>query len=146
MERTYSIVTKASPEAAYDYVADITRHPEWSPDNMKMEPVAAGPVGVGSQFKAVGNLVGRPNASTLQVIALDKPRRFSFKAVDGNSEWIHEFLFSEVPEGTRIDRHVTAVRTPPGFGILFTLLEPFVVRPGNNKSMGMLRDRLDQLA
>jgi hypothetical protein len=141
--KTYSIVAKTTPEAAYAYVADLTKHPEWSPDDMKIVPDSPGAVAVGSKYKAVGNLVGRPNPSEVEITALEPSRLVAFTSTDGNSKWQHEFRFSRENGGTRIDRTVTSLKTPPGFGILFAILHPFVIGPGNMKSMGLLRDRLE---
>jgi len=143
MLRTYSIVANTTPAEAYSYVADLLHHPEWSPDNMKIELVSPGPVAVGSQYKAVAHLVGKPNPSTDTITAMEPGKRFAFRAQDGNSEWSHEFVFTAVDGGTRIDRIVNSIKTPAGFPILFVILHPFVIGPGNMKSLGMLKDRLE---
>lgn len=145
MAETYSILVKTTPDRAYAYVADLSRHPEWSPDEMKMQAETPGPVTVGSTFKAVGNLVGKPNTSTVEVIAFEEPRRFAFKATDSNSEWLHEFLFTPQDGGTRIDRRVTILRGPALLKVIFPILHPLVIKPGNMKSMGMLRDQLEKM-
>ena len=141
--KTYSIVAKTTPDAAYAYLADLTKHPEWSPDDMKMVAETPGVVTVGSRYKAVGNLVGRPNPSVVEIIGLEPGRLVAFTSTDGNSKWQHEFTLT--PEGgtTRINRKVTPLKAPPGFGILFAIFHPFIIGPGNMKSMGMLRDRLE---
>jgi uncharacterized protein YndB with AHSA1/START domain len=141
--QTYSIVAKTTPEKAYAYIADLTKHPEWSPDDMKMSPDSPGEVRVGSTYHAEGNLVGRRNPSTVEITALEPGRLVAFTSTDGNSKWQHEFRFVSENGGTRIDRTVTPLKTPPGFGVLFFLLHPFVIGPGNMKTLGMLRDRLE---
>src|SRR5207248_1111660 len=129
--------------AAYAYVADLPRHPEWSPDEMQIVPEAPGPVEVGRAYRAEGKLVGRPNPSTVEVTAMEEPRRFAFKATDANSQWLHEFTFTPSDAGTRIDRRVTVLRAPAIFPIIFSILHPFVIGPGNMRSMGMLKQRLE---
>ena len=110
---------------------------------MKMELVTSGPVAVGSQYKAVGHLGGRPNPSTVTITAMEPGKRFAFRSQDGNSEWNHEFVFTAVDGGTWIDRIVNPIKTPSGFPILFFILHPFVIGPGNMKSLGMLKERLE---
>jgi hypothetical protein len=140
---TYSIVANTTPEAAYAYVADITTHPEWSPDSMKVEPEQGGPPAVGAKYKTVGHLVGKPNPSLVEITALTPGRSVTFTATDGNSQIQHEFTFTKDPNGTRIDRNVTGIKSPLVFKIIFPILEPLVIRPGTMKSMGMLKDRLE---
>lgn len=55
-------------EAAYPYVADFERHVEWSPDSLKIEPSQPGPTVVGSNFKSVGLLQGKPNLSEISLL------------------------------------------------------------------------------
>src|SRR5437899_3622810 len=94
MAKTYTVVANTTPAAAYAYVADLPRHPEWSPDEMQIAPETPGPVEVGRAYRAEGKLVGRPNPSTVEVTAMEEPRRFAFKATDANSQWLHEFTFT----------------------------------------------------
>jgi hypothetical protein len=140
---TYSITAATTPEAAYAYVADITNHPAWSPDSMKIEPEHAGPPAVGSKYRAVGHLVGKPNSSDVEITAMSPGRSVTFTATDGNSKFQHEFVFTREGSGTRVDRNVTPLRTPLFFKVIFPVLEPLVIRKGTMKSMGMLKDRLE---
>jgi len=140
---TYSIVASTTPEAAYAYVADITKHPEWSPDNLKVDPEQAGPPAVGAKYKTIGHLVGKPNSSVVEITALTPDRAVTFTATDGNSIFQHEFTFTKEQGGTRIDRNVTAIKSPMIFKIISPILEPLVIRPGTMKSLGMLKDRLE---
>jgi hypothetical protein len=141
---TYSIVAATTPEAAYAYVADITTHPAWSPDSMKVEPEQAGPPAVGSKYKTEGHLVNKPNSAVVEITALTPDRSVTFTATDGNSIVQHEFVFTKEQGGTRIDRNVTGLKGPLIFKIIFPVLEPLVIRPGTMKCMGMLKDRLEE--
>jgi len=141
--KTYSIVASTTPEAAYGYVADITKHPEWSPDSLTVEPLQTGPPAVGSKYKTIGHLVGKPNSSVVEITALTPDRSVTFTATDGNSVFQHEFVFTRDPGGTRIDRNVTPLKTPLFFKIIFPILEPLVIRKGTMKSQGLLKERLE---
>ena len=100
------------PERAYDYVADLSRHPEWAMDDMSIEPEAPGPVQVGSTFAAAGMLFGRRNSSTVTVTALDRPRGLGFDAQDRQGITHHEFRFTAQDGGTLIEREMTGVKQP----------------------------------
>ncbi len=41
-----------TPEAVFDYLADQGNEVHWNPDCVSMEPLTAGPLGVGSRFRA----------------------------------------------------------------------------------------------
>jgi hypothetical protein len=144
--KTYSITARTTPEAAYAYLADVANHPEWSPDSMTVEREGSGAVGVGTTYRTVGHLQGKPNPAVVEVTQLAAPTRFSFTSTDGNSKWLHEFTVSAADSGARINRRVTVLTAPALLRAIFPLLHPFVIGPGNMKSMGMLRDKLEARA
>jgi hypothetical protein len=49
---TFSILIKALPEKIFTFVGDLLRHPEWATDEMKMEEISSGTIGVGSQYRS----------------------------------------------------------------------------------------------
>lgn len=48
VSNVYSVVINAAPETVFNYVSDLTRHPEWSGGKLKIEALTPGPVGIGS--------------------------------------------------------------------------------------------------
>ena len=92
---------EATPETLYDFVSDVTRTPEISPEVVSctwIEP-ATGPE-VGARFKAI-NHAGRgpdwPNKPV--VVTADPGREFAFARTEkfaGTIEWRYRF----VPEGS----------------------------------------------
>ena len=141
---TYSIVANTTPEAAYAYVADITTHPVWSPDSMKVESLQPGAPAVGSKYKAEAHLVNKSNLSVVEITAMSPNRSVTFTATDSTSLFQHEFVFTRQNGATRIDRNVTPMKTTLFFKIISPVLEPLVVRPGSMKCLGLLKDRLEQ--
>jgi hypothetical protein len=45
--RSHHILVHAPLQFTFDYVSDLTRHPEWSGGELKIEAVTSGPVAVG---------------------------------------------------------------------------------------------------
>ena len=94
---------------AFDYVADMTRHPEWANDPLTVERTDTGAVGVGARFRAVGRQAGKEWPSDLTVTGFDPPARFEFTATGGpigtteDRLHRHEFLLTAGDGGTRIE-------------------------------------------
>ena len=109
---TFRVHVDAPPERVYSYVADFTRHPEWSPDEMKIEAVTPGPTRVGSTYKAEGTLQGKRNRSELQVTALTPSSRIAFTATDKSGPLFHTFTFTSQDGGTLVERNLAAPRLP----------------------------------
>ena len=143
--KTYSVAARTTPEKAYAYLSDLRRHPEWSPDNLTVEPQGSGDVDVGTRYRTVGHLQGKPNEAIVEITELAPATRFSFRSADSNgrSTWLHEFTLTPENGGTRIDRKVSVVRAPALLNIIFPLLHPIVIGPGNMKSMEMLKAKLE---
>lgn len=127
---------------AFDYVADVARHPEWAMDRMTVERLDEGPVQVGSRFQAVGELFGRPNRSTVTMTDLARPVRLGFDAEDARGVTHHEFRFKEAGGGTLIEREMTGVRQPWYGPIQFLVFKPAIDRNFNG-ALAKLKERLE---
>src|SRR6476660_7520292 len=91
---------EATPEALYDFISDVTRTPELSPEVVKCTWIkpATGPA-VGARFKAINSAGRGPNWPNKPVVTVVTPgREFAFTRTEvggGTVEWRSRF----VPEG-----------------------------------------------
>ena len=140
----YIVDVKAPQSKVFDYVADVSRHGEWGSedDHMKASAEKAGPPAMGSRYKADGMLNGKPNQSVVTVTAIEAPKRFAFDAEDSNSVFHHEFLFSPVDGGTRVERNVTMTKGPFYFPLVLSIFKGTVQR-NYNGAMSNLKIRME---
>jgi uncharacterized protein YndB with AHSA1/START domain len=149
---THTITTWVSvpPEAAFDYVADFSRHAEWANDPMTIRSLDAMPVHVGSRFEASGRQGGHEWPSELVVTAFDRPHLLAFTATGGPIPTTeghlhrHEFEFAVERAGTRL----TVRRTDPIPNRAVQLLAPLITRFALRlrvRTIERLRERLEQL-
>jgi Polyketide cyclase / dehydrase and lipid transport len=116
-----------SPEVAFAYVADMTRHREWAVHEIEVTPVDPGAVHVGSRFTSRGRQGNRWWPSELEVTLYEPPHRFGFSATGGplgtepGRLHRHEFVFTAGKGGTDFELR----RTDP---ILATGLRFRVIR------------------
>ena len=144
---TFHLSINAPPEAVFAYVSDLTRHGEWN-SGLKIVPLAASPVGVGSQYRTKGEVPGqkeRPNE--LRVTHYQSPTRFAFVAKDPDfNEVSHDFTFKPLSGGTLMERAVT-VELPPLVALAFrTIIHPLIGKPAMAKSFAVLKAKLEQKA
>ena len=125
---TYDVLVKAPQGKVFDYVADVARHGEWAsePDHMKVSAEKAGPPAVGSKYKAEGVLNGKVNPSVVTITSLQPPNRLAFDAVDSNSVFHHEFVFSPADDGTKVERNVTMTKGPFFFPLVLAIFKSTV--------------------
>jgi uncharacterized membrane protein len=93
MWETESAVDIAAPiETVYEYLADFTRHPEWSTGLEALAPVGNGPIAVGSELVATEKVPARFTSHT-RITALEPGRRIAWEAWDGrttHANWTFE--------------------------------------------------------
>lgn len=74
--------TTLGPEATFDYVADFSKHQEWTDNLVTMERTSEGPIGVGATYRSVERM--HPGAEMkeptfAEVTAYDRPRLIEWK-------------------------------------------------------------------
>ena len=102
-----SITVAAPPEAAYDYVSDIQRHPEWARHKLLIRKTGEG------HFESTATVYHLEPKSQLSVETTDRPRRFSFISVDemaGTYRWY--FDISPDDGGARITYGLERLKAP----------------------------------
>jgi Polyketide cyclase / dehydrase and lipid transport len=100
-----SIEIRCSPMEAFAYVSDISSHPEWSIDDIRVLE-AAGRPGLGARYRTVGHsiVMERDLEAEIEVTVFDPPSRFAFVARSGPATFENRFRFRAVEGGTIIER------------------------------------------
>jgi uncharacterized protein YndB with AHSA1/START domain len=142
---TVPVSIKADPATVFKYVSDLTKHPEWSGGQLTIEPLAAGPVAVGSRYHSKGEVAtqkDRPNE--LRVTELVPPDRFTFVASDPDfGDVTHVFTFKPQAGGTLMERTVI-MNLPALRRLVFRMVVwPLVGRPMMNKAFAALKTKLE---
>jgi hypothetical protein len=123
----------APQTACFDYVADFSRHDEWTTNPVKIAALDDDSHGLGARYRAVGRQAGKDWPSELEVTVYDRPLTFEFTATGGPigtpdaDPHRHTFMFTAEDSGTRI----TVVRRdpyPPEWTRLKRALGPVIVR------------------
>lgn len=143
--RTHEIVIQAPQARAFEYVSDLTKHPEWSGGELKIEALTPGPVAVGKEYVSRGQVaVQKERPNTVRVSEYDPPRCFSFVARDPNFGRVtHEFTFHRQGDGVRVRREMT-LTLQPTLALLFQMLiYPLIGRPSMEKAMRSLKNKLE---
>jgi len=144
--RTHKILVHAPLQGAFDYVSDLTRHPEWSGGELKIEPVTPGPVAVGKEYRSRGEVaVQKDRPNTVQVTQLESPHTFAFAANDPDfGKVMHVFRLADQDGRVMITRSMT-VDLDPIIALAFRFfIYPLIGRPSMNKSMRRLKEKLEE--
>ncbi|HUF00049.1 MAG TPA: SRPBCC family protein [Anaerolineales bacterium] len=144
--RTHQILIRAPLQSVFDYVSDLTRHPEWSGGELKIKAVTPGPIVVGKEYVSHGEVAvqkNRPNA--VRVSEYEPPHRFGFVANDPDfGDVSHVFTFIEQSGSVLIVRAMTLSLNPLMALLFRTFIYPLIGRPSMDKSLAMLKTKLEE--
>ena len=146
LTNSYRVLINALPDAVFAYVADLTRHPEWSGGRLKIEALSSGPLAVGHQYLSHGDVAGQKDrANQLRVTQYQSPTRFAFAAQDPDfGEVPHEFTFTPQAGGTLLERTVTVTLPPIRAFVFRTFIQPLIGKPMMDKALAALKAKLEQ--
>ncbi len=125
------ITINAPAEKVFDYLADITKHTEWSKREHKLqvEKTAQGPVGEGSTFKSVGYQFGR-NDDTVTITEYVPNERIVFQANGKVGLARHVFEIAPSDGGVRLMKSFDLVKPKFPFTIMYPLFAKRFYWPG----------------
>lgn len=104
-----SLRIDAPPEAVFDYVADIGRHPEWAHEKMDIEPASGSEHGPGAKFKRVVHFMGAVPGE-ITVVEDQRPSKLVYDCADKASAYRWTFDVRPDGPGTRLTHSFVRVR------------------------------------
>jgi len=142
-ENSVHIDIAAPPEKVYRYLADFTRHGEWSMSVSELQQITPGPIAVGTQFKS-HETIPQEFDSFATIQALDDPTRIAWESTDHavfRTNW--EMLLTPIAVGTHLEQKVT-FHPISATGHEFLPLRAAVVEPENLQSLHRLKEILER--
>ena len=141
----HRILVGAPLQRAFEYVSDLTRHPEWSEGELKIEEISPGPIAIGKEYASRGEFgVQKERRNTVRITLYEPPHRFGFAANDPDAgEVIHVFTFKKQEQSVLIEREMTLSLNPLAALAFRFLVYPFVGRPSMNKTLAKLKEKLE---
>ena len=126
-----SMEISASPEAVFNYVADITKHSEWAQPGHKLaiEKTSEGPVGQGSTFSSVGHQFGE-NHDTVTIAEFVQNERVVYNAEGSAGVIQHSFELSASGDGVELTKTFDPLSTKMPFTI-FAPIAKLLSVPGS---------------
>lgn len=143
--RSHQVLVYSPLQKAFDYVSDLTRHPEWSGGELKIEATTPGPIAVGKEYRSRGEVaVQKDRPNTVQITEYEPPHKFAFAAKDPDFGRVtHEFTFTEQNGGVLITRMMTVHLNPfVAFAFRF-FVYPLIGKPSMDKAMAGLKAKLE---
>lgn len=143
--RSIQTLINTNLQTAFDYVSDLTKHPEWSGGELKIEAVSSEPIQVGKEYVSKGEVAiqkDRPNK--LKITEFESPRKFGFAANDPDfGDVFHTFTFLEKNNNVVVTRAMRLNVNPfIAFGFTF-FVYPLVGNPSMKRAFRNLKAKLE---
>jgi hypothetical protein len=97
-----TIHVRASIEAAFDYVADLSTTAEWDPNIAEASRLDVGPSRKGSRFRLVPRTGARSMPLESTITRFDRPRRLVFDGGNASFRRVDDLRFESAGGGTMI--------------------------------------------
>lgn len=145
MIRTVEVLVRAPLQSTFDYVSDLSRHPEWS-GGLKIEAVTAGPIAIGKEYASRGEVaVQKDRPNTVRVLHYEPPHKFGFIAKDPDFGKVsHEFTFTAQNGDVLIKRTMTVSLNPIVAFMFRFFIYPLIGNPSMKKSLAALKMKLEE--
>jgi len=140
----FTITIDRPPAAVFEYVADVSKHSEWSPSPFRVEG-STGPLKVGDTFTSIGRLPGDKNhRNDVSVTECSPPDRLVLDCIDHGKHFFNTFTFDAVGSGTKVTRTVDAPKPTFPLSLVFPVIKAAFINPEVNKGLGMLKANLER--
>jgi uncharacterized protein YndB with AHSA1/START domain len=145
--RTHRVLVNAPLQSTFDYVSDLTRHPEWSGGELKIEAITPGPITVGKEYRSRGEVsIQKDRPNTVRISNYEPPHVFGFVAKDPDAGDVsHIFTFKEQDGGVLVERMMTLSLNPIVAFLFRLFVYPLIGRPSMEKALAQLKERLEAL-
>jgi uncharacterized protein YndB with AHSA1/START domain len=143
--KTSQILVHAPLEPTFEYVSDLSRHPEWN-IGLRIEALTPGPVVVGKEYISRGEVaVQKDRPNTVRVSQYEPPHKFRFVAQDPDfGEALHVFTFNAQNGDVLITRTMTLTLNPIVAFLFSNFVYPLIGGPSMKKSMAALKVKLEE--
>jgi uncharacterized protein YndB with AHSA1/START domain len=149
LTRSAEILINSPIQTVFDAISDLTRHPEWSGGNLKIEAALPGPIEVGKEYQSHGDVgnVQKSRANKVQVTEYDPAHKFGFVSLDPDFGRVHHaFTFAQEGQSVRVTRTLT-LSLNPFVAIGFSLFVfPFIGNPSLKRDFARLKAQLERQA
>jgi hypothetical protein len=132
---------KATPEKVFDYVADLSKHPQWASHDTAVTAQSPGEIKVGSVYNTVGHQFGTQN-ETVTVTDYAPNTKFGFESVGKIGTVRHGFDLAPAGDSTRVTKWTDIVKP----SLMTRLMMPIIgskVPPGLDTDLAKIKAKLE---
>ena len=123
--KSATVYINASPEAVYDYVSDIGRHPEWAHERLDITVGDKPTQQTGATFDYITHFMGDAPGKGV-VTEANRPGTFTYEVEDKDGRYRWTFDIKPEGNGTRLTHRMWRLKAPAYFTVIQPIMYPFV--------------------
>jgi uncharacterized protein YndB with AHSA1/START domain len=140
--KSASVFINASPEAVYDYVSDIGRHPEWAHERLDISVGDKPSQETGATFEYVTHFMGDAAGKGV-VTEASRPGTFSYEVEDKDGRYRWTFDIKAEGNGTRLTHRMLRLKAPAYFTVIQPILYPILGKKQVVGGLGNIKAKLE---
>ena len=123
--RTESIYIEATPAIVFDYVSDVSRHPEWAHDQLEITMGPEPQKQAGATFDYETHFMGNAWGKGI-VTEADPPHSLTYECEDKDGRYRWTFDLQPEGPGTRLTHRMLRLKAPAYFKVLQPMMYPII--------------------
>ena len=144
---TFTVTIDAPPDKVWPWIADLTKHGDYSPGAFTAELVSGEPGTVGTRYRSVGVIPGdKQHSNEVEVVEAVPNERLVLRSEDKLGHFTNSYVLR--PSGTGTEVSHTIVFPPQKFpmSLVIPLAFPLVGKPDGRKRMKLLKAKVESTA
>jgi len=97
-----SIVINRPLEEVFAFLSNLENNLKWRPGQIEAKKTSAGPIGVGTTYRTINNVLGLRIEGEAEVTEYVPNRQYTSKSKSGYFPFVARRIFEPVEEGTRV--------------------------------------------
>lgn len=140
-----ALIVECPPETAFQYLSDITRHPEWANNKLEVQKTSEGPISEGATFRSIGHLMGK-HEGEVRIVELVPNEKIVYEADDDTGRARHTILIAPANGGSMITKSFELLETKALTFKLASPLLPIIAPRGLEQDLRKIKQRLEEAA
>jgi uncharacterized protein YndB with AHSA1/START domain len=147
VQGTFTVTIDAPPEKVWPFIADVTRHGEYSPKAFTAELVSGDVGKVGSRYRSVGWIPNDKNHSNeVEIVEAVENERVVLRSDDALGDFTNTYVLKPVGAGTEVTWTMTFPPLKFPMSMLAPVLFPIVGKPDGRKRVQLLKAKVESSA
>jgi uncharacterized protein YndB with AHSA1/START domain len=141
---TLTVTIDAPPDKVWPWVADLTKHPEYSPKPYEVELVSGEPGKVGTRYRSVGAIPNdKHHGNEVEVVESVPNERFVLRADDDLGAFMYTYVLRPAGSGTEVSHTLVFPPLKGAPAMAVPILFPLVGKRDMRKRLQLLKAKVE---